>query len=163
MNSINLTTSKILLRTSTGWRFENGISTGISGAALPAYLGSTRYQAMGSNLTNGEQAAVTHFRNTQHRDTDGRYVFSLPRREPPLHLGKSREIALKWYLATRIHSRGISNGTPSTHMEMGHATLHEVLKSPEVVFCTVLLRIQLSPQNSGSFLTNLPGLLLATH
>ena len=48
---------------------------------------------MGSNLTKGEQAAVTHFRDSHRRETDGRYVVSLPRREQLLHLGKSREIA----------------------------------------------------------------------
>ena len=48
---------------------------------------------MGSNLTKVEQAAVTHFRDTHRRDTDGRYVVSLPRKEQPLHLGKCREIA----------------------------------------------------------------------
>ena len=52
-----------------------------------------------SVLSREEQAAVDCFRDSHYRDSDGRYVVGLPRREPRLELGKSRETALRRYLS----------------------------------------------------------------
>ena len=49
-------------------------------------------------LTKEEQAATTHFQEMHQRTPEGRYVVGLPKREPPIHLGKSRNIALKRFL-----------------------------------------------------------------
>ena len=72
-----------------------------------------------------QQAAETYFRNTHHLDPDGRYVVCVPFREPPLHLGKIREV----------------------YLEMGHAEkvpLHEVHRLRENVF---YLPMCVSPQS----------------
>ena len=51
-----------------------------------------------NNLTQDEQLAITHFRDTHTRDVDGRYVVSLPRRKPRMELGRSRKTSFRHFL-----------------------------------------------------------------
>ena len=69
---------------------------------------------------------MTHFRNTHRRDPEGRHVVSLPHREPPLHLGKSMEVVLKWCLSNEKSLKrnqqwnSLFRGVEE-YLEMGHA------------------------------------------
>ena len=58
-----------------------------------------------SSLTKEERAAVTHFRETHSRDSDGHYVVHLPKQEPRKELGKSKEVAIRRYLSNE-HTGG---------------------------------------------------------
>ena len=48
-----------------------------------------------SCLSKDEQLAVSHFRETHHRQPDDRYVVGLPKKDPLPELGHSRETALR--------------------------------------------------------------------
>ncbi len=50
-----------------------------------------------STLTASDQRALDLFQDTTRRDCQGRYVVTLPRREPPLTLGESRQQVLRRY------------------------------------------------------------------
>ena len=79
-----------------------------------------------NNLTQNEQLAVTHFRDTHTRDVDGRHVFSLPKREPRMELGRSRKTAFRRFL---INERSLKKKDKwnsfhqgvSEYLETGHA------------------------------------------
>ncbi len=51
-----------------------------------------------SNLSPEEQFAVDHFRNNHQRKSDGRYVVSLPKKQPTPNLGCSREQAIRRFI-----------------------------------------------------------------
>lgn len=52
-----------------------------------------------STRTSDERKAIEHFDETMQRDEDGRYRVSLPRKTPTPELGRSRETALRIYVA----------------------------------------------------------------
>ena len=47
------------------------------------------------HLSLGDSQAVDHFKDTHSRDNDGRYIVRLPRHQPPLELGCSRDQAVR--------------------------------------------------------------------
>ena len=77
-------------------------------------------------LLEEELMAVTHFRETHGRQPDGRYVVGLPKREPHLQLGRSRDNALRHYTSNE-RSLKRKNQWDSCHqgvgeyLELGHA------------------------------------------
>ena len=94
------------------------------------------------SLSKEEQLAIAHFRETHRRQPDGRYVVGLPKREPRLVLGKSRDTALRRYI-TNERSLKRKGQWDSFHqgiqeyLRMGHAEIvpqQELIKMPSDTF-----------------------------
>ena len=93
---------------------------------LQKYLKLEEVPGEETPLSEEELLAVTHFRETHGRQPDGRYVVGLPKREPHLKLGRSRDNALRRYTSNE-RSLKRKNQWDSFHqgvgeyLELGHA------------------------------------------
>ncbi len=79
-----------------------------------------------STLSQEDQLAVSHFRNTHYCEADGSYVVSLPKRQPAPPLGRSRDIAMRRYLSNEksLMQQGkwdAFNVAVSEYLTMDHA------------------------------------------
>ena len=85
-----------------------------------------------SPLTKDQLLAVEHFKDTTYRDPSGRYVISLPRRQPNPELGESRSTALRRYLSNEksLQRKGKWNAFAEVVTEYGNLG-HAEQVSPE--------------------------------
>ena len=74
-------------------------------------------------LTQEEQKAMEHFKVTHSRESDGRYVVSLPCRELPLFLGCSKDQAVRQFLLNEknLTMRSSWNTFSDNMQTVGHA------------------------------------------